>query len=434
MKQFKKGLAGIAPGTGIVHPECHDVNLDFARAIRRSQRTFPDGTSDYPYIYNGKTYYMSRDVYDQLDDAAQMSVHLGATLGVILPFWAANGNAYRDPDLYASEWIYPEANVGVPLAVVFAVRLETAEATDAYAAMLKFTAERYSGANPELGIVSYYVVGNEIGQAFMWNNMGPCESLIEYVSRYEKVLRLSDQVVKSTCADIRVYASFDHFWDAQYCEGMELPCDPSWNISFEVVKSMGAQRYKNKEVLVELNRQSKENGDFNWGVVWHAYAYDLFNPEVWLDENVPGFSRDENAAFVTFWNLEVLDDYLCRPEMLYDGRPRPLVLTESGYHADGILQEKLAAASYAFSYYKCLTTQSVAVYNMGRPIDSTDEGGLMLGYAYADGRLKQPEVEVIAAVDTADSFEVTKPYLELIGQRLGKKYNNWSELIPGLEL
>jgi hypothetical protein len=357
-----------------------------------------------------------------------------AQFGLILPFWAKNSGAYKNPDLYAAEWLFPDANVDVPLAIVFAVRLEIEEATDAYVAMLKFTAERYSGRDPTLGKIDYYIVGNEIGQGFMWNNMGPCDELSEYVRRYEKVLRISDQAVKSEYAEARVYASFDHFWDALYCEGMELPCDPSWDVSFETIKSMGTQRYKNKEVLDELNRQTKLNGDFDWGVVWHAYAYDLFNPAVWLDEYVDGFSRDDSAAFVTFWNLEVLDAHLHRSEQLYDGKPRPVILTESGYHANGAEQEKMAAASYAFSYYKCLTLDSVAVYNMGRPMDSTDEGGLMLGYTYADGRLKTPETDVIAGIDTPDSLAVTAPYLKLIGEKTGRKLESWADLIQGLEL
>jgi hypothetical protein len=132
-----------------------------------------------------------------------------------------------------------------------------------------------------------------------------------------------------------------------------------------------------RDFLAEFARQIKSSGDIPWHVAWHPYPEDLGNPRAWADKHV---TFDFDTSKVTFKNLEVLCRYLQRPEMLYQGRTRSIILSEQGFHtlkaANG---EELQAAAYAYAWEKCRHLPMVEAFILHRHVDHAKEGGLRLG-------------------------------------------------------
>ena len=121
----------------------------------------------------------------------------------------------------------------------------------------------------------------------------------------------------------------------------------------------------------------RERGDFDWNVAWHPYPEDLGNPRAWADKTV---THVDNSNKITFKNLEVLPKYLERPELLFKGKPRRIILSEQGFHTlltpEG---EQLQAAAYAFAWEKIQRLPTVDAFIYHRHVDHAHEGGLRLG-------------------------------------------------------
>jgi hypothetical protein len=150
--------------------------------------------------------------------------------------------------------------------------------------------------------------------------------LADAVAAYAQAFRILHGAVRTASANARLYISFDHHWGV----GMH-------GISPE--EAVPGKDY--------LDAFAKLTSDLDWHVAWHPYPEDLSNPRAWADKTVTG---DENTNKVTFKNLEVLCRYLRKPELLFKGEPRRVILSEQGFHLllepDG---ETLQAAAYAYA-------------------------------------------------------------------------------------
>ena len=225
-------------------------------------------------------------------------------------------------------------------------------------AVMSMLAERWSGAHPEHGRVWGWIIGNEVNSHFLWNNMG-LVPLKTAASEYEKAFRIAHLAIRRHSQNARTYLSSDHHWSA----GMH-------NVSPQ-------EATPGRDFLDTFARLVRERGDFDWNVAWHPYPEDLGNPRAWADKTV---THDDNTNKVTFKNLEVLPQHLARPELLFDGRPRRIILSEQGFHTlltpDG---ERLQAAAYAYAWEKIQTLPTVDAFIYHRHVDHAHEGGLRLG-------------------------------------------------------
>ena len=61
-----------------------------------------------------------------------------------------------------------------------------------------------------------------------------------------------------------------------------------------------------KEILDGLIQLSHEEGDFDWGVAWHPYPENLFDPRPWRD---PHATETLDTQFITLRNLHLLPEY-----------------------------------------------------------------------------------------------------------------------------
>jgi hypothetical protein len=227
-----------------------------------------------------------------------------------------------------------------------------------YRALVAFLAERYSGAHPEHGRVWGYIIGNEVNSQWLWYNLGQM-TVEQAAAEYEKAVRAANEVIRGHSAHARCYLSFDHHW----------------NTSMPGISAKEA--YKTREFLAHFARIAKERGDFEWHVAHHPYPDNLGNPRTWLDKDA---GPTEDTPHITFKNLEVACRVMQKPEWLWQGKPRRIILSEQGLHClkspEG---ERLQAAGFAYVWEKVVRQDGIDALIWHRHVDHAHEGGLRLG-------------------------------------------------------
>jgi hypothetical protein len=177
-------------------------------------------------------------------------------------------------------------------------------------------------------------------------------------------------------------------------------------------------------MLERLVSHSKREGDFEWGIAYHPYPESLFEPATWRDRRAVW---DFDTELITPKNIEVLDAYLHRPEMLYQGKAlRRVLLSEQGFHTrnDGVEAQRLQAAALVYIWHKIRPLESIEAFHNHRWQDHPGEGGLMVGLRTLPSPGKpfgerKFAWEVYAALDTPQEAEITAFAKEILGvQRL----------------
>ncbi len=265
-------------------------------------------------------------------------------------------------------------------------------------------AARWSGARPECGRVWGWIVGNEVNSHWMWSNMGK-KSLAQATSAYAGAFRIIHSGLRTASKNARLYISFDHHWGV----GMH-------GISAE--EAVGGRAF--------LDAFAALTSDLDWHVAWHPYPEDLGNPRAWADKTV---THDDKTNKVTFKNLEVLCRHLRQPQLLYQGTPRRVILSEQGFHTlltpEG---EALQAAAYAYAWEKCRRLPLVDAFIYHRHVDHAKEGGLRLGlwrnapHSIVDPHSKKQIWSLFQKAGTPEWDAAAAPLLPITGLK------SWNDL------
>ncbi|MBB6672494.1 DUF5722 domain-containing protein [Cohnella nanjingensis] len=356
------------------------------------------------YEVEGKPYYFRKDRIEQLDRQIKSLSDNGILVSLILIMYDS-----KDPESANEYLLHPDAQPG---GTVYALNTANEKGVAYVKAVTKFLAERYSEQNQAHGRAVNYIVGNEIGQNKVWNNMGP-KKIGDYVREYAQTLRLIDTIVKSAYANARTYVSLDHFWNEN------LGDDSLW-------------KYDNKAIVDRLTQLTRAEGDFGWNIAFHPYPENLFEPRFWNDKTATASFDTER---ITFKNLDVLVDYMKQPDYLYDGAMRRIILSEQGFHSlsNSEADQQVQAAAYAYAYYKVKFLDGIDAFILHRHVDHGQEGGLNLGlWTHAPGTVVTPyrhkvSYDVFQAIDTDRSLEATAFAKAIIGIR------DWSDAIPNFD-
>ncbi len=241
-----------------------------------------------------------------------------------------------------------------------------------FSSVMNVLAERWSGAHAgQHGRVWGWIVGNEVNSHFMWNNMGSVP--LETAARdYEKAVRQAHGAIRRESQNARVYLSFDHHWSI----GMH-------NVSPQ-------EAVPGRDFLDTFARVARERGDFDWHVAWHPYPEDLGNPRAWADKHV---THADDTVKVTFKNLDVLPAHLAKTELLYQGKPRRIILSEQGFHTLATPEgQPLQAAAYAYAWEKIQRLPTVDAFIYHRHVDHSQEGGVRFGlWTNKPGSIADPD-------------------------------------------
>lgn len=289
-----------------------------------------------------------------------------------------------------------------------------------WTAAMEFFAERYSGG--EKGYVSTFVIGNEIDFSgnYFCIHKDP-QPLDVYLEEYARCLRLADLAVKKYNPDGDVCVTLTHSW-------VEKSYTTGW-LDYS---------YAAKDILDKLNEKTKREGDYNWGITPHPYGYSLAATRIFEYDTKEGRDKDHRmtadyatSAALTFTNLEILDLYLNREEMKFNGKARSVYLTESGisssgYYGDSIetdrttdaddetLCQNIQAAAIAATWYKVSQLDCIKVYSYYRMVDNPGEGVNFTPGLLKNGGAEKFSYELWKYIDTPLSFEISYPYLKYI--------------------
>lgn len=269
------------------------------------------------------------------------------------------------------------------------------------AATMEFCAERWSRPDAKFGRVAGYIMGNEVNSHWWWANMGRV-NMEEFADDYLRTVRLAHEAVRRQSSWARVYISLEHHWNIRYPAGNER------------------QSFAGRAFVDYFARRAKEGGDFDWHVAFHPYPENLFEPRFWKDKSAT--TNVLTTPRITFKNIELLPRYLQRDELLYQGRPRRIILSEQGFHTPkGSDGETVQAAAYAYAYRKIEQLEGIDSFILHRHVDHKAEGGLLLGLRSftpnaTESRPRKKSWEVFRAADTPDwekAFEFALPIIGL---------------------
>ena len=154
------------------------------------------------------------------------------------------------------------------------------------------------------GLVSNWVIGNEINDGQTWNYVGPMD-IDTYCSNYATSFRTWYDTIKGFNPSARVFMPFDFRWNCGQVEGYK----------FGVM-----------DMLPRLNTLLK---DTDYGIAWHAYPEVFTDPVFWEDKYV---LEKADTYIINMKNLHILTDQMQKPEMLSPaGAVRHLILSEQGF-------------------------------------------------------------------------------------------------------
>ena len=253
-----------------------------------------------------------------------------------------------------SPLVHPESNGGV-----YAMPdLTTPRGAKLYEVVLDRIAERYRHTDRAPGGITNWIVHNEIDFHPVWTNMGLQPRSI-CTETYYRSMRMIYNAARSYNPHARVFVSLTHHWD--------VPEDGKW------------RQLSPRETVETLQRYSQKEGEFAWGVAYHPYPQSLFAPVAWNDSQI---TDAFDTPLITIQNLHVLGAFLGQPEMLNaNGRMRPVILSEQGFHTDSYEEEAQArqAGSLYYAMSRIRKMPWIESFHYHRWIDHPDEGGLMLG-------------------------------------------------------
>ena len=277
-----------------------------------------------------------------------------------------------------------------------------------YQACLEFLADRFCRANGPQGRVAGFIVGNEVTAHWHWFNMGEA-SAEAVVACYEKAVRLAHTAMRKASVSGRVYLSLDHHWMLTHGNNP--------------VHAIPGRR-----LLDEFARQAKAGGDYDWHMAYHPYPENLGQPRTWLDKTA---LSSPDSPRITFKNLEQLTLYLHRPELLFDGKPRRVILSEQGFHAaNNPAGESAQAAAFCYAWKKVQALGGIDAFVLHRHVDHSHEGGLNLGLwrrkadSIATPESERPIYEVFKAAGTSEEDAAFEFALPIVG------FRSWNELQP----
>ena len=355
--QSKKGLqvedADEALRLGISHAS---LNLDLCTLIDPHAR--PDSIR---HTMGGAAYHFNHKYVTRLDQEIRTLTDEGVLVYLVTLAYLSG-----DP-VINSILLHPRANAELPN-FVGAINTKTSTGVLWFQAAMEFVAGRWSRPDQEFGRVVGYIIGNEVTSHWWWHNMGRV-NLQAFVTDYVRTVRLAYHSVRCRASWPRIFVCTDHHWGIRYPSA-----DPK-------------QGFGGREFIDSFSAATRRGGDFDWGIAFHAYPENLGDPRFWLDE---GAEHSESTPRITPKNLEVLTEYFGRSELLFNGRRRPIILSEQGFNTmDGPHGELIQAVAFCRAYLEAERIEGIEAFILHRQIDRpNDEGGLRLGLCDASGKHK----------------------------------------------
>lgn len=342
------------------------------------------------YSYNGRTYAFNGRVIDEYDFVFRTLTNKGIQVTAIL---LNNGSG-------AYPYITHPLSRGGSCSY-YAFNAADKDGVELLAAVGSFLSQRYRDNTH--GKVMSWIIGNEVNVRTDWNYMEAVD-LETYTREYGNAVRVFYNSIKSMNANAKVYVCMDQQWNR--------------NINNNA-------NYDGRDMLDVMNRHYKEEGNIDWGLAIHPYAFPLTKTDFWnmSGKNASLVIDSVDSSIVTMKNIHVVTDYLQRSEFLTDnGEVRSVILSEMGYSSTN--GEALQATALAYSYYIAAANQHIDAIMLTRQDDAAEEvaQGLALGLCDQGDRRKYA-YNVYKHLDTPEADSVTAFAREMLG------ISSWNQII-----
>ncbi len=343
------------------------------------------------YEYKGETYKFNGANINGYDDLFKYLTDTGMNAtAIILNDWNDN----------CLELIHPMSRNKESEAYYYAINTAEKAGCRYLEAIASFLTQRYS--RKEHGLVSNWVVANEINQYKMWNYMETED--IEYYSReFEKAMRIFYNAAKSNYADANVYFSIDHDWNNN--------------------GGNNGDHYNAKEILETINNIVTEKGNYDWGLAIHPYPDPLTRVDYWTET----YDKTPQAPILTMMNLSTLTDVLEQDNFRdRSGEVRSITVTELGFSS--LPGEKLQAAAFAYCYYILDANPYVDSFIMNRQTDAAEEVKQGLAFGIYDVNQSPKYIfDVFKYIDTDEASHYTDFMLDILGADSLKEALSWAQ-------
>jgi len=250
--------------------------------------------------------------------------------------------------------------------------LTNAAGANAFAQSVRFLAERYCKPAAPHGRISHWIIGNEVDAGWVWTNAGE-KTAEEYMEAYHRALRVAYYSVRGFDPHAKVFISLTHHWNSAH-------------------KPNPKRFYKPRRLLHLLKAHCESGGDFEWGLAYHPYPDDLFNPKTWEDKKALDTLE---TPLITMKNIALLDRFMHQPAFFYRGKKlRTVLLSEQGYHTakKNPEAENLQARAISYAWDQMRDLKSIEAFHYHRWIDHEREGGLNAGlWTVKKGSITWPE-------------------------------------------
>jgi hypothetical protein len=387
----KKGLqvqmVDDALALGVKHAA---LNVNLAQLL-----TLTPATNDFTSRFDNREFSFRKGYVEHLDRQIKALSDQHVVVSLILLYYQSSDEALN------KLMLHPKYNRAAPNHLS-AFNTSNPESIAALDACVQFLARRYCRKDEAFGRAWNYIVGNEVNSHWFWSNMGRVK-MEEFADDYLRAVRLCNEAVRKHSRNARVYLSLEHHWNMHYHGGDEL------------------QTFAGKAFIDYFARRARETGDFDWNVAFHPYPENLMDCRTWKDKTA---LPSPESPRITFKNLEVLPRYFSRPELLFEGKRRHIILSEQGFHSpetpDG---QTLQAAAFCYAYYKVAHLDGIDSFILHRHVDHGQEGGLNLGLWTRNKDSKNPAeplakkkiYEVFKSADEPDWEETFRFALPVIG-------------------
>lgn len=352
-----------------------------------SDEKFPTIT----YDYEGTTYYFNGAIIDNYDNLFTYLTNSGMlSTAIILNDW---NEAYP-------EIIHPLARVKNSGAYYYAFNTAEEKGCRHLEAVASFLAARYNGSGH--GLVSSWVISNEINQHTTWNYMDTTDIEV-YASQFEKSLRIFYNAIKSNFAEAKVYFSVDHDWNNN--------------------KNDNTKYFNAKDLVSAINTAAVKQGNYDWGLAIHPYPDPLTRINYWSID----YDKSIDSPTLTIMNLSTVTDFLTQRDFLdRSGKVRSITITELGFSS--VSGERLQAAAFAYCYLIIDANPYIDAFIMNRQTDAKEEvaQGLAFGIYELDHSPKYI-VDIFTNIDTPKALDYTDFMLNILGADSLEEALSWAE-------
>ena len=351
------------------------------------------------FEYNGKTYYADKNAIHYFDSVLQYTASKDLIVSAIVLIPPERG--FEDK-VVGKLFEHPDFD---PAGIFTMPNMTTPESLNLYAAAMDFLASRYSRPDKKFGRIHHWIAHNEVNSGWVWTNAG-IKTALRFMDIYHKSMRLLYYTARKYNPHSETLITLEHNWEQRYNEYC----------------------FTSAQLLDMLIDFTAAEGDFKWGLAYHPYPQNLFEPKAWLDDMA---TFDIKTKKITFKNLEVLDAWIKQPRALYKGvEKRTLYLSEQNPNSKDYSEEALTeqAAGMAYALKKMEACTGIDAYQMHAWFDNRGEGGLRIGIRrFTDDETdpggRKPSWYVFEAFGTdkeAETFEFAK---KIIG------IDDWDQII-----